>query len=622
MVYEKIPESVIEAVLKHHDIVETVGKYVHLSKHGKYMKGLCPFHSEKSPSFTVTPEKGIFYCYGCGKGGNAIKFIEEIEEYSFPEAVRAMAEEAGIPITWSGSQERNNSADGGDRDTLIKAHELAVKLYHYLLMNTTHGQTALQYLRNRGVTDKQIDQFMIGYAPPEWDTLARFLEKREFNGVLMEKGGLLIAKQDRSGYIDRFRDRIMFPIWNRDGKVIAMAGRMLGEGQPKYLNSPETMLFNKTRNLYNFHHARAAMRKSRRVVVFEGYMDVIKSWSAGVHNGVATMGTAMTEEHASILQRNVDEAIICYDGDNAGQAAALKTIPILERAGLRVQVAMLPKGMDPDEYIEKNGAEAFMRETIEHPVSSTKFKLLYAKKNHILLEEEGQKNYLLEAVGIVAVLDSPTEREFYLKELSREFDMSLDSLKQDCFERRQQLQKMKPQRDNNDNSWNNGRNENRENRENRRTSSAPPVLPAYQVAERKLLAQMLQDADIASMVHQKLGEAFNVEDHAALAAYLYAYYAQGHDPDISRFIASLQDDRLERTAASILMTDDDIPFDEHLLADYVNEILKVPKFREIEQLKEAMVRAERSGDMLKAAQIAIEMNALERQLKGRQDDRF
>lgn len=619
MAYGKIPDSVIEAVLKHHDIVETVGKYVHLSKHGKYMKGLCPFHSEKSPSFTVTPEKGIFYCYGCGKGGNAIKFIEEIEEYSFPEAVRVMAEEAGIPITWSGAAERTNADGNGEQSTLIEAHELAAKLYHYLLMNTTHGQPALQYLRSRGVTDKQIDHYMIGYAPPEWDTLARFLEKREYNLALMEKGGLLIAKQDRSGYIDRFRDRVMFPIWNRDGKVIAMAGRMLGEGQPKYLNSPETMLFNKSRNLYNFHHARVAMRKSRRVVLFEGYMDVIKAWSAGVENGVASMGTSLTDEHAAILGRNVEEAVLCYDGDNAGQAAALKTIPILERAGMRVQVAMLPKGMDPDEFIEKNGAQAFMRETIEHPVSATKFRLLYAKKNHILLEEEGQKDYLLEAVGIIAALDSPTEREFYLKELSREFDMSLDSLKQDAFERRQQLQKMKPPRDNNDNSWNNGRNENRE---NRRSSSAPPVLPAYQVAERKLLAQMLQDSDIANTVHQKLGEAFNVEDHAALAAYLYAYYAQGHDPDVSRFIASLQDDRLERTAASILMMDDDIPFDEHLLADYVNEILKVPKFRNIEQLKEAMVRAERSGDMLKAAQIASEIIALERQLKGRQDDRF
>jgi len=616
MAYGKIPDSAIEAVLRHHDIVETVGKYVHLTKHGKYMKGLCPFHSEKTPSFTVTPEKQIFYCYGCGKGGNAIKFVEEIEGYSFPEAVRVMAEEAGIPVDWAGQVGRPAGTENAERDKLIEAHELTAKLYHYLLMNTTHGQKAMQYLRSRGVTDKQIDQFMIGYAPPEWDTLARFLLKREFRPELAEKGGLLIAKQDGSGYIDRFRDRIMFPIRNRDGKAIAFAGRLLGEGQPKYLNSPETMLFNKSRNLYNFHQARAAMRKSRRVVLFEGYMDVIKAWTAGVVNGVATMGTALTEEHCDVLKRNVEEAVICYDGDDAGQAAALKTIPILEKAGLAVQVAMLPKGMDPDEFIERHGAHAFMRETIEHPVSVTKFRLLYAKKNHILLEEEGQKNYLLDAVGIIAELDSPLEREFYLKELSREFDISLEALKQDCFHHRQQLQKMKPQRDNNDNSWNNGRNE------NRRLPSAPAVLPAYQVAERKLLARMMQDGETAMAVHEKLGEAFNVEDHAALAAYLYAYYGQGNDPDVSRFIASLQDDRLERTAASILMTDDEFPLDEQLLADYIKEIRKVPRFREIDRKKEEMLRAERSGDMLLAAQIASEIIALERQLKGRQDDRF
>jgi len=614
MAYEKIPDSVIEAVLKHHDIVETVGKYVHLSKQGKYMKGLCPFHSENTPSFTVTPERQIFYCYGCGKGGNVIKFIEEIEEYSFPEAIRVMAEEAGVEFQSVGTG--RTSAENEARDNLIAAHELTAKFYHYVLKNTTYGQQAMDYLRGRGVSDKQIDQFMIGYAPPEWDTLSRFLEKREYAAEHMQQGGLLIAKQDGSGHIDRFRDRIMFPIHNRDGKSIAFAGRIMGDGQPKYLNSPETRLFSKSRSLYNFHQARAEMRKSGKVVLFEGYMDVIKAWSAGVHNGVATMGTAVTEEHATLLKRNVEEAIICYDGDNAGQAAALKTIPLLQKSGLRVLVALLPKGMDPDEYIERKGAQEFLREVIEHPVSAVKFRLLCAKKNHILLEEEGQKNYSLEAVRIIAELDTSTEREFYLKELSREVAISFESLKQDCFQVREKKYKMKAPRDNNDVSWNNGRNE------NRRTSQMPAILPAYQVAERLLLARMLQDAELASQVHDKLGEDFNVEDHAALAAYLYAYYAQGHDPDASRFIASLQDSRLERIAASILMTDEEFPFDDHLLDEYVKEIRKVSRLREIEKKKEDVVRAERAGDMLTAAQIASEIIALERQLKDRLDDRF
>ncbi|KQO17636.1 DNA primase [Paenibacillus sp. Leaf72] len=606
----KIPEEVIDAVRRHYDIVETVGKYVHLTKHGKYMKGLCPFHSEKTPSFTVTPELQIFHCYGCGKTGHVIRFVEEIEGYSFPEAVRVLAEEAGMPVTWTGAEGGQREEVDLDRLAIIEAHQLTAKLYNYLLNNTQHGKIAKDYLLDRGLREKQIDHFMIGYAPDQWDTLNRFLTARNFDPVLMEKGGLLSAKNDGSGHVDRFRSRIMFPIWDRDGKVIAFGGRVIGDGQPKYLNSPETMLFTKSRVFYNLHHARPAIRKSKQVVLFEGYMDVIKSWSAGVNNGVATMGTALTEEHCAILGRQAEEIILCYDGDDAGQAAALKSIPMLEKAKLRVRVSILPKGKDPDEYIEEYGPDTFLREAIDGAATTTKFKLIYSRKNHILLTEEGRKNYLLEAAGIVADLDSAIEREVYLQELSREFNFPLDVLKQDCQAKVLELQKKKPQGDNNDNSWNNGRNE------NRRSSGPPSLLPAYIKAERRLLHVMMRDREAALAVHDRLGEAFNVEDHAALAAYLYAFYAQDHDPDVGRFIGSLQDERLERAAAAISMMED-VPFDEDILAADIEDISKVPAFRELELKKEEAVQAERAGDYMLAAQMHTEINALERQLKGR-----
>lgn len=437
----KIPEEVIDAVRRHYDIVETVGKYVHLTKHGKYMKGLCPFHSEKTPSFTVTPELQIFHCYGCGKTGHVIRFVEEIEGYSFPEAVRVLAEEAGMPVTWTGAEGSQREEVDLDRLAIIEAHQLTAKLYNYLLNNTQHGKIAKDYLLDRGLREKQIDHFMIGYAPDQWDTLNRFLTARNFDPALMEKGGLLSAKNDGSGHVDRFRSRIMFPIWDRDGKVIAFGGRVIGDGGPKYLNSPETMLFTKSRVFYNLHHARPAIRKSKQVVLFEGYMDVIKSWSAGVNNGVATMGTALTEEHCAILGRQAEEIILCYDGDDAGQAAALKSIPMLEKAKLRVRVSILPKGKDPDEYIEEYGPDTFLREAIDGAATTTKFKLIYSRKNHILLTEEGRKNYLLEAAAIVADLDSAIEREVYLQELSREFNFPLDVLKQDCQAKVLELQK-------------------------------------------------------------------------------------------------------------------------------------------------------------------------------------
>ncbi|GLX69150.1 DNA primase [Paenibacillus glycanilyticus] len=610
MSYAKIPDDVIEAVRRHHDIVDTVSKYVHLSKNGKYMKGLCPFHSEKTPSFTVTPELQIFHCYGCGKTGNVIRFVEEIESYTFPEAVRVLAEEAGIPVTWANPDGAKPTAADTERNAVLEAHELTAKLYNYLLNNTQHGRAAKDYLRDRGLGDKLINHFMIGYAPEQWDTLSRFLSARNFDPSLMEKGGLLSAKSDGSGYVDRFRGRIMFPIWDRDGKVTAFAGRIIGEGQPKYLNSPETMLFTKSRTIYNLHHARPAIRKSKQVVLFEGYMDVIKSWSAGVKNGIATMGTALTEEHCTILARQADEIVVCYDGDDAGQAAAMKSIPMLEGAGLRVMVAMLPKGKDPDEYITEYGPDSYLREIIDQPATTTKFKLIYSRKNHILLKEEGRKNYLLEAAGIVAELDSAIEREVYLQELSREFNFPLEVLKQDCHNKHQELQKKKPGRDNNDNSWNNGRNE------NRRRSGPPMLQPAYTYVERRLLHVMMRDNEVAQTVHEKLGDAFNIEDHAALAAYLYAFYAQGFDPDAGRFIASLQDERLERTAAAILMMDGDFPFNDAILEADIQDIIKVPRYREIDRKKEEMMQAERAGDHLLAAQMLSEIITLERQLKG------
>ncbi|OXM15627.1 DNA primase [Paenibacillus herberti] len=608
MAYGKIPESVIEEVRRHHEIVDTVGKYVHLTKNGKYMKGLCPFHSERTPSFTVTPELQIFHCYGCGKGGNVIRFIEEIEGYSFPEAIRHLAEQAGMPITWDVPGESSSPRDP-ELDASYEANELAAKFYHYLLNNSAQGQEAKAYLIERGLNGRLIDEFTIGFAPESWDTLSRFLQSRGYEPELLEKAGLLSAKNDGSGHVDRFRARIMFPIRAKDGKICGFAGRVMDDSKPKYLNTPETKLFAKSKLLYQLHSARAVFRKKRSAVLFEGYMDVIKAWSAGVKNGIAAMGTALTDDHAALLSREVDEVILCYDGDDAGQAAAMKSIPILEKVGLKALIAILPKGMDPDEHITRFGAETFIREVMEHPVSVTKFKLLYSRRNHTLLGEEGRRNYVMEAVGIVAELDSRTEQEIYLKELSREFELSLESLKQDCHGIWSERQKSRPDRDKNDISWNNGRNE------TRRAPSAPAMLPPYQRAERRLLSVMIRDAEIARSVYDRLGDAFNVEDHVALAAYLYAYYAQGLEPDVSRFIASLQDERLERAAASILMNEDASPFDEHMLMAYIHEIQKVPRLKEIEIRREEALRAERAGDVLKAAKIQIEIIALERQLK-------
>jgi DNA primase len=609
MGYGRIPEEVIEAVLKHHDIVDVIGKYVHLTKQGHYMKGLCPFHSEKSPSFTVTPEKQIYHCFGCGVGGNSIHFLMEIEGYSFAEAVRCLAEEAGIAVSWEEATAEQTEQQR-EKAALLKAHEFAAKLYQYILGNTDQGKKALSYLRSRGMSDKLIETFQIGYAPAMWDTLVQQLEKRGYDMPLMEKGGLISARSEGDGYVDKFRERIMFPICDSTGKVIAFGGRAMGDGQPKYLNSPETMLFSKSRTLYNMHLARPHIRKVQQVVLFEGYVDVIKAWEAGVLNGVATMGTALTKEHAGILNRNSERIVLCYDGDNAGQSAAYKSIPILEEAGCRVHVAMLPDNKDPDEYVTTFGFERFVREIVEPAVPSMKYKLLYIRKNFKLHEDGDRVRYLQTAVKMIAELISPIEREHYLKQLSSEFpDSSYEALKQDLSEHLLQSEKNRNSGDNKPFLWNNVMN-------NRRAAERKTTLfPAYHNAERQLLAIMMHDRDVCQQVEKHLGDQFHVEAHAVLAAYLYAYYAQNLEPNASRYIAMLQDDQLESLASSIVMIGANHGSNHQVIEDYIREIKKYPMQQKIVRKKEQMVQAERAGDHRAAAQIAIEIITLEKQLK-------
>ncbi|SDM89063.1 DNA primase [Paenibacillus sp. yr247] len=613
MKYGRIPEEVIEAVLKRHDIVDVIGRHVHLSKQGHYMKGLCPFHSEKSPSFTVTPEKQIYRCFGCNVGGNLIRFIMEIEGLSFSEAVTKLAEDADIPITWEEASEEQNEQQQ-EKATLLKAYDFAAKLYHYILGNTEQGKIAKGYLASRGISDKLIDTFQIGYAPAMWDTLVQQLDKREYDLALMEKGGLISAKHEGNGYVDKFRERIMFPICDSTGKVIAFGGRSMGDAQPKYLNSPESVLFNKSRTMYNLHLARPNMRKLQQAVLFEGYVDVIKAWEAGISNGVATMGTALTKEHAALLNRNADQIVVCYDGDNAGQSAAFKSIPILEETGSRVTVAMLPDGKDPDDYVRNYGFDRFVREIIEPAVPSMKYKLLYIRKNFKLHEDGDRLRYLQSAVKLISDLHSPMEREHYLKQLASEFpDSSYEAMKLDLHEILLQSEKNRPDGDNKPILWNNVMNNGRTAERTRKKT--PSLLPAYHNAERLILAVMMHDRDVCAHVEAQLGDQFNVEAHAVLAAYLYAYYAQNAEPDASRYIAMLQDEQLESLASSIVMMGAGHGINEQVIDDYIRQIRKVPMQEEVERKKEEQVRAERAGDHLRAAQIAIEIIALEKRLK-------
>ncbi|NDI33707.1 DNA primase [Chengkuizengella sediminis] len=600
-----IPDEIIETVLKHHDIVDVISKYVHLSKQGKNLKGLCPFHSEKTPSFTVSPDKQIFNCFGCGIGGNVVKFMMEIENYSFPEAIQQLSEDADIPFHWHNQSEHPEQQK--EKSDLLRAHELSQTLFHYILKNTAHGKIALEYLNNRGFSLKLMNQFQIGYAPSMRNTLTEFLHKREFLLPLMEQGGLL-SKTGQQQYVDRFRDRIIFPITNVRGKVIAFAGRALGDGQPKYLNSPETILFNKSKTLYNFSQAKTEIRRTGRIVLFEGYADVIKAWDAGVLNGVATMGTAVTREHATTLKRYADQIILCFDGDEAGQTAAIKNLSILEKMKFQVYVAMLPDQMDPDEYITAHGSDRFNKEIVENAVTATKYKILYSQKRFRLNDANEKLRYIRSTLKIIAELESPTEREHYIKEIANDFDYSFETLKQEMFEIRQDTEKKRFKGDNNVNRWNNVMN-------GSGREVVPSLLPAFHNAEKNLLAIMMHSREITIYVEKEIGDQFNVEVHGAIAAYLYAFFAQHEKPDISKFLTMLRNDELENVASSISLIGDHHATNSKVIDDYIKQIKNNSQKHIIKQKKIERDQAERVGDYIRAAEIGKEIITLERNHK-------
>ncbi|SDC72714.1 DNA primase [Paenibacillus sp. UNCCL117] len=607
----RIPDDVIDAVLKAHDIAEVVGRHVHLTKQGRYLKGLCPFHSEKTPSFTVSPERQTFHCFGCGAGGSAIRFISEIEGLSFGQALRKLAEEAGLQLNLgTAGGERSEPRENPERIKLQEAYVLADKLYQYILHNTEQGKAAKDYLKRRGISEKLMEAFGIGYAPMRWDTLVKLLEKNGFSLPLMEQGGLISAKQDETGYVDKFRDRVMFPIKDWKGQTIAFGGRLMGEGQPKYMNSPESMLFHKSKTLYNLHMSRPHIRKTQELVLFEGYMDVIRSWDAGVSNGVATMGTALTPEHAEAIRRLAERVTVAYDGDSAGQTAAYKSIPILEKAGCQVRIAVLPGGLDPDEFIAKHGSERFVREVMEAAVPSIKYKLLYYRRNYRMQEDGERLRYIQQALRLIAGLPSPIEREHYVRDLTSEFRYSYESAMQTVNEIRLREEKTDSTGDNKPNPWNNVRHDDVKPRE-----KTPKIIPAYQFAERQLLAVMLLDRDVAQYVERRLGDGFNLDAHTAIAAGLYAFYGQGYEPNASMFIGMLQDDQLESLASSLTLIDNRSGVNEAVIDDYIREIKKYPLMQELEQKKELIKQAERAGDIPRALQLGNEIISLEKQLK-------
>lgn len=350
--------SQIDEVRAAADIVKIVGDYVKLRKAGANMIGLCPFHSEKTPSFAVHPAKQIFHCFGCGVGGDSFKFVMLIENLTFPEALRRVAEKVGITLRETGG-EGFGDKEGGARAALLKIHEVAVKFYASQLGATAEGRTARAYLADRGLEDETVGQFRLGYAPADGQAVTRHLAAAGFDSEIAERSGLVLRDTESGRRYDRFRRRVIFPISNESGKVVAFGGRALGDDQPKYLNSPETPIYTKGRVLFHLHRAGPAIRRQDYAILVEGYMDCIAVASAGLENVIASCGTSLTESQARLLARFSRRVVVNYDPDSAGIQATERSLSILLEEGFEAKVLALPKGLDPDSFVRHEGAAAY-----------------------------------------------------------------------------------------------------------------------------------------------------------------------------------------------------------------------------------------------------------------------
>ncbi|MDQ0213906.1 DNA primase [Oikeobacillus pervagus] len=590
----KIPEEVIHQIRESNDITDVISDYVQLKKQGRNYFGLCPFHGESTPSFSVSPEKQIYHCFGCGAGGNVYSFLMDIENISFTEATSRLAKRAGIPLQFH-TDETPKTSIPNDFEKMLSAHELLTKFYHHLLINTKEGQEALEYLFTRGFTKELIEKFEIGWSLPHWDFATRFLQKRGFSAQLMEKAGLSIRSEKDEGYFDRFRGRIMFPLHDSKGKVVAFSARSLNNEQPKYLNSPETPLFNKSELLYNFHRARPLVRKDQQFILLEGFADVITADQAGVHNAIATMGTSLTDRHVQAIKRVTDQVIICYDGDSAGIQASFRAATLLSEQGLKLRIAALPDKLDPDDYIKLNGAEKFKNEIIGASLTFMAFKMLYYRQNKNLQDEGDKLQYIEEILVEISKLRNAVERDHYLRLLADEFSLSLEALKFEqkqiyfAEKKRQPLQFQTPQKI-----------------VYPRTESK--LYPAFHTAERRLIAHMLKDGDIAYKVRELLnGETFNLDEHQAIFTYLLGYYEKGNEANSSDFINEIPDVNLRQVVTNIEMMVINDEISDQELSDYIKEVLKHQKVLKIKEKMKEEKEAERQKDYAKAAKIAMEI---------------
>jgi DNA primase len=575
VVSQLIPDEMIQEVLLRTDIVDVLGEYVSLKKAGTNYKGLCPFHTEKTPSFTVNPAKGLFYCFGCQTGGNVVRFLMHHEHLAFPEAVRLLATRYGVSIPESATRQQQDT-----NQPFYDLHQAATMFFHQTLLRHPAAQPARAYCRRRHITNEVATRFALGYAQSSWDTLSREMQRQGFAEDLLVRSGLVVAREQQRGVYDRFRDRLMFPIYDRLGRPVAFGGRYLESTDavhaPKYLNSPETPIFHKGRTLYGFHFAKQAIRQEERVIIVEGYTDVIACHRHDITHVVGTLGTALTERHVDMLRGFVKEVILVFDGDAAGGTATERGISLFLEAGVRVRIVELPEGDDPDSFLQRHGRDDFLHR-VDGAVSFLEYLWGRATRFADVRTPAGRADCVSRILPLLRKVENHVEQWGYMTLLAEKLEVPVEVL------RREARLHANPEKS------------------PRHEQHGAPVRPkaVFPPVEYDLLRLLLHDGRAFEKVRHRLSpEDFQDPVLRGIYVLLADLAPPGKDTVFPAVLEQAENDTqrqlLAKMGAEPAIVDDDER--RKALDDYVLALQQRRTRVRLDQLKEAIREAEQRGD--------------------------
>lgn len=590
----RIPTDVIDQIRSDVNILDIVGQYVQLHRSGSNWFGLCPFHTEKTGSFSVNEPKQFFHCFSCGRGGNVFKFLMEIEDLTFPEAVYRTAELSGIELD-AKYLPQNAGAEDTQSETgkLKRLYAQAGQLYHHILVNTKLGQPALDYLHERGLSDELIAEFQLGYAPQAEILQAFFHEKKLDDYQTLRKSGLF-SEREGEDLAERFNDRIMFPIRDQTGSIIAFSGRLLTPDKklPKYLNSPEGILFNKRKVLFNFDKAKKTIRHESKVYLFEGFMDVLAAWRAGIKNGVASMGTSLTSEQIYLLEQTASKLYICYDGDLPGRKATKRALELIAPLSkFELGAILLPEKLDPDEYVRKYGPENFKDFVTSHERTELEFYLEYFRVGRNLETESDQLAYITDVLEKVTQVKDPLARDLTLNRLAKEFELDKNNLTSQLQALMQQVQSEQLKQD----QANSLKRSDKVVYSTQQRQEKKRYSPAEQ-AERLLLYRLLHEHDVFLRIKGLADFSFIHEEYETIFLLADGYFDRYSEYESASFLDFLKDEHLRQIIISLELGDYG-EVNEQEISDCLAFIMQhSPLEEQIKVVKTQLEQAKRLGD--------------------------